>query len=287
MDINNSADVINRIKLRSIIIAIAVYLAVAIFTTGIAIIPIVVLWAVGYLISKREIDDAMQSATSFKRVYPFRYFGTSFGNFTHVFHHASNLENRVISTIEGTLRTKTPVSGLSQVVITDIDKNLCHNESQCFRIASSGRTRRGTVVTLIIRFASFGGMQSIQWWALAGGYIDRDKKFNFVVYTPILIWFWIIPYLKKDYDVVSTLRTVYGSTYNDFEVETHIRSLHNVVFNSLIEELEANGVDTSDLQVQRMQVMNLNVSGGHVNIGNMVQGSMDKIKKALAGEVRK
>jgi hypothetical protein len=51
----------------------------------------------------------------------------------------------------------------------------------------------------------------------------------------------------------------------------------------MAEELERNGIDTSDIRVQRMQVMNISISGGKVNIGNVVQGAMNQIAAKVTG----
>jgi hypothetical protein len=68
---------------------------------------------------------------------------------------------------------------------------------------------------------------------------------------------------------------------------TQIRCLHEAVFDAMIAELEKNGVDTSDIKAQRMQVMNITVSGGKVNMGNIVQGAMNKIAaKVISGGVK-
>ena len=42
-------------------------------------------------------------------------------------------------------------------------------------------------------------------------------------------------------------------------------------------------VDTSDLKAQKLQSMNINISGGKVNMGNVVQGAMNKIGAAVKG----
>lgn len=118
---------------------------------------------------------------------------------------------------------------------------------------------------------------------MAGGYIDKDKKFNFIVYSPLTILFWIIPYIKKEYDVLSRIRSIYSASYNDMDVITQIRCLHEAVFSAMVEELEKNGIDTSDIKAQRMQVMNISISGGKVSMGNVVQGAMNKIVASMRG----
>lgn len=283
MDIFDSVDIDNRIKLRTIIVAATIYVTLAVFTLGVALIPVMLIWLIAIGISNKEIRSVSESATEFKKSYPFRYFGSSYGEFTHVFQHADGLEAKLLEAIETDLRAKTPVSDLRQITITDIDRDLRRPESRTFKIAESPTTTRGTTVTLLLRFAFFGSMQTIQWWVLGGGYVDRDKRFNFVAYAPVTIWFWILPYLRRDYDLLPKIRTVYSSTYNYFDLETQIRCLHEAVFTALIDELERNGVDTSDLKVQRMQAMNINISGGSVNMGNIVQGSMNKVIASTKG----
>jgi hypothetical protein len=56
------------------------------------------------------------------------------------------------------------------------------------------------------------------------------------------------------------------------DVATQVRCLHEVVFDAMIAELKKNGIDTSELKLQKMQVANMNISGGKVNVGNLVQG---------------
>lgn len=283
MDIYDSADVSNHVKLRSPVIAGVVYLALAAFTLGLALIPAVLIWLIAASISAKEIRAVSESATDFKKSYPFRYFGLSHGDFVHVFQHADGLEVKLLDAIQAELCVKTPASDLRQITITDVDKDLRQPESRKFHIANSPTTRRGTTVTLLLRFASFGTMQSIQWWVLGGGYVDRDKRFNFIAYAPITIWFWILPYLRRDHDLLTRIRTIYSSTYNHFDLETQVKCLHEAVFTALIDELDRNGVDTSNLRVQRMQAMSINISGGRVNMGNIVQGAMNKVVANNAG----
>ncbi|MBT6114976.1 MAG: hypothetical protein HOH41_04615 [Porticoccaceae bacterium] len=67
------------------------------------------------------------------------------------------------------------------------------------------------------------------------------------------------------------------------DVATQVRCLHEVVFDEMITELDKNGIDTSELKVQKMKVMNINISGGKVNMGNVVQGAMNKISGVAKG----
>ena len=90
-------------------------------------------------------------------------------------------------------------------------------------------------------------------------------------------------YIKRESDLLSRVRTIYPGAYNDMDVSTQLRYIHEAVFDAMIGELEKNGIDTSDLKVQKMQTMNINISGGKVNMGNVVQGAMNKIGAAAKG----
>lgn len=277
MDIKDSGNVGNAIKLRSVLIAVGVYAVATFVTFGIALIALLIAGLVTNAICSSEIESATSASNKFKKRFPFRYFGQTFGDFEHTFHHAEDLQNRILGAIDRQLKARQLVSAIESISIVDIDDDLTAPDSMNFVRADGGNTKRGTTITLVMKFSKYGQMQSIRWWALAGGYVDKDKKFNFIVYSPITILFWIIPYLKTEYDVLGRIRTIYGATFNDMQITTEIRCLHDTVFVAMADELERNGVDTSDIRIQRMQTMNISVSGGRVNIGNVVQGAMNQI----------
>ena len=277
MDIKDSVDLKNRVKIRSVLIAVIIYLFLTIATFGIVLIVLLIAAIISNSICNKEVEAANSNSNSFKKNFPFKYFGDSFGDFQHVFYHKEELEKDIISSINNELSINTPVTSLEPVSIRDIDNNLNSPEEKNFLIAGAGKTKRGTSVTLAINLSKFGSMQSIRWWVLAGGYIDKNKRFNFIAYSPFTILFWIIPYLKKEYDILSKIRSNYFSSYNEMDVITQIRCLHEAVFSAMVAELEKNGIDTSDIRAQKMQVMNISISGGKVNMGNVVQGAMNKM----------
>lgn len=286
MDIQDSADITNRIKARTVLSAIAVHLFLALSTVGISLLLLAITGIITHIICQREIEASQASVNKFSKGLPFKYLGQPFGDFQHVFYHEENLAKDIFSTIEGELTTRTPIESLEPIKLTDVDKELSHPEDRVFIKADAGRTIRGTTLTLVLQQANYGAMQSIRWWVLAGGFVDKDKRFNFIAYSFLTLPFWIVPYIRKNFDVLSHIRTIYTATYNDIDVMTQIRCLHEAVFNAMVNELEKHDIDTSDIKAQRMQVMNINISGGKVNMGNVVQGAMNKVaasmKKAAA-----
>ena len=140
-----------------------------------------------------------------------------------------------------------------------------------------------TTITTFLKRQSAGGILLMLAAVLAGGYVDKNAKFNLIAYSLFTIFIWIAPYIRRETDLLSRVRTIYPGSYNDMDVSTQVRCLHEAVFDAMIGELEKNGIDTSELKVQKMQTMNINISGGKVNMGNVVQGAMNKIGGAVKG----
>lgn len=283
MRIPDSGSLRNEVRLRSILFAGLVHLAFSVFTLGAWLVVFVITGLVSYNIAKSELKSISEDATKFKKSFPFRYYGHPIGEFLHVFHCEKNIGVELIGAIKRILVEQTPVTELTETIITDVDPDLRDSERRQFLLADAGRTVRGTSIALLLRLSAFGKMRAVQWWVTVGGYVDRDKLFNFVAYSPISFWFWIIPYLRRDYDVLASLRTIYSASYNDIDIINRVRCLHGAVFNALTEELEKNGVDTADIKVQRMQVMNIAISGGRVSMGNVVQGAMNNVAASMPG----
>lgn len=283
MDLLNSGKVKNRIKVRSVILALIVHTYLAFFTLGISLIFFLIIGLVTNSFINREIVEASSNSNRFRKNFPFKYYGQIFGSFQHVFSHSEIIEKKLYLAIESELCDKTPIKNLEAITITDIDNELSETEERTFIRASSINTVRGTSITIVLSQARYGKMQSIEWRVLGGGFVDRDKKFNLVAYSAFTFLFWIIPYVKKEHDLLARVRTIYPGSFNDDDVITQIRCLHESVFNAMINEMERNDIDTSELKNQKMQVMNITISGGKVSMGNVVQGAMNKVSNGAKG----
>src|SRR6266849_5013571 len=69
--------------------------------------------------------------------------------------------------------------------------------------------------------------QSIQWWVLMRGFVDRNKKVSLLARAPIALPFWIWSYFKQELDIASSVRTAYDAFYNSLDIVTDARSMHN------------------------------------------------------------
>jgi hypothetical protein len=272
MDLINSKNINNRIKKRTIFVAIIAHIILAILTFGISLIFLAIAGIVTKLLLKKDIDKAKSRNESFNKNYPFGYFGRTLGSFQHVFHHSYSIEKDIYSAIEEELKSKTPIKSVKSIAIIDTDSDLKNCEQRSFIKAESEPTSRGTTITLLLNQSNFGSIRTIQWRVLAGGYVDKNSEFNLIAYSLFTLLYWIGPYLRGEADVLGRVRAVYTSAYNDMDVATQVRCLHEVVFDAMIAELKKNGIDTSELKLQKMQVANMNISGGKVNVGNLVQG---------------
>lgn len=283
MDILDSHEINNRVKTKSIVVAILVYLWLASVTFGFALLLLGICAFITSKIFKKEIEHVTSNSNKFNKLYPLRYFGASHGDFEHIFYHHENIESSILETIADNLKTKANLTSIENINIIDTDPDLKSPDERKFYRIDSGSTTRGTAITLILRVSNYEGMQSVRWWALAGGYIDRDKQFNRAAYSMFTILFWIIPYIKNEYDILPGIRTIYPAYYNDMDISTKIKCLHEIVFQAMVDELENHDIDTSELKTQKMQVMNIGISGGKVNMGNIVQGGMNRISSIIGG----
>ena len=286
MDLLDSKNVHTRIRKRTVALAVFINLYVTTFTLGIWLIFLTLFGLITSALLRKDIDEAKSSASSFNKTFPFKYFGQVFGHFQHIFHHAENIEADIISTIEEELKTKTPIKSLDAIMITDRDKDLKSAEGRKFLKGESEPTERGTSLTLILNQSSYGSIRSFEWRVMAGGYIDKDAKFKLIAYSPFTFFFWIAAYIKREANLLNKVRTIYPSAYNDIDVATQVRSINETVFDAMVVALEKHGVDTSDIKAQKMQTMNINISGGKVNMGNVVQGAMNKIGGAVKDAVK-
>lgn len=267
MDLDNSKNINNQLKNSSILIAIITHLILAVLTFGVSVALSIITGLVTLLLLKKDINKANSRENSFNKNYPFAYFGETFGRFHHVFYHPYSIDKDINSAITLTLKAKTPITSVKTVSIIDTDPDLKNCEQRSFIRAESEPTSRGTAITLLLNHSNFGSMRTVEWRVLAGGYIDKNAKFNLIAYSLFTIMFWIFSYLKHGRGLLSRVRTIYPSAYNNMDIENQVRCLQEVVFEGVIAELDKNGVDTGALKRQKIQFL---------NIGSGIHGAIKK-----------
>jgi hypothetical protein len=67
------------------------------------------------------------------------------------------------------------------------------------------------------------------------------------------------------------------------DIESQVRCLHEVVFDAMTAELEKNGIDTTELKVQRMQAIHINITDGKVTVPSALRGAIKKFGGTARG----
>lgn len=277
----------------SILIAILVYLwiigyikAIYYYTnTPVVLFVLYLVFSitVTFMLYKRDLRLLSSNDFKFKKVLPFIHYGDSILDFQHIFYHETNILPDLIEGIQQSLVDKTLLSNIEKIEFIDNDKRLYNSESRTFYKSSGKPTTRGSHITVMLYSNTYGDMQNIEWWILISSRIERDKLIKFLIFSPFSFLFWIISYIKGDYNIASVLRSPYPAFYNHLDLIMEIKGIHEVIISSLVDILDKNGIDTSELKIQKAQVLNINVSGGKSTFGNIMQGAMNKITKQAKG----
>lgn len=273
----------NHIRLRSIVVVVVVYgyllIQLAILGTGVLVVGLVYGVAcafAAYSLYQREARHLANGAATFRKNFPMSRYGVQLAQFQHVFHAAADLLDELRARIAAAVAERTELPTLAEMRFIDVDPLLAHPEERAFWSASGKAGARESRMTLVLHLNHAGRMQGIHWWILAAGYTSRDKLCTFIAFAPFTLPFWLWPYLHHNYDLLSWVRTLHGGFYDNLDLLTETKAVHETVYNTLVEVLEAHGVDVSDLKTQRAQVLNIAISGGQTRIGQIIQGAFGR-----------
>jgi hypothetical protein len=269
----------NRVRLSTILIFLTIYTVL----WGIPLLVLIFTGPISLLLVNRRIGEARTDSNRFNKTFPFAAYGETFGDFEHVFFHDRAIVQDVVTRVDRSLATTFNGPTFQERDIIDADGRLSARDSRTFLVSTVGTTDRGTAITLIMRTYESGPLHAVRWWIMLGGFVDADRKARFLLASPLTFWFWIIPYLRGNVNLLGRVTSIYNAAFNDMDILTVARGLHQSVFDAMVAVLEDNEIDTSDIKIQRAQVMNISISGGKVNMGNIVQGAMNKIAARVSG----
>lgn len=225
-------------------------------------------------VEKRRNDNLLE----FSRWGAKEAIGREVASFHHLYASAQPVSEALKSAINDALVKKLACPALQPIDFKDIDRDLVHHETRTLLYSTSPRTLRGTDVGVLCYFSRTENVQGLRWWILVQGVRDPNKVFWFYLLSPGFMPGKIIPYWRREYDPSIGLKTVHPGFFNSLDVQTKVRELHSIVFETLVEVLDSFGLDTSMLKQQEASVLNVNVNGGHANIGSIVQGAFNKIQ---------
>lgn len=236
-----------------------------------------------YVFYKRNLKSLSSLELKFKKQNPFLPYGDIIVEFQHVFQHNKKILEEILKGVNQSLTEKTPLTSMEKVEIIDKDKKFTSTDKREFSKGTGEPTLRGSNITIFLYHDFYGQMQNFQWWILVNNPIRRKKVFTFLATSIITLPFWIYSYLRGTYNIAAGLRKPYGAFYEDMDLIMQIRSIHEAIINTLVEILDAHGIDTSDLKTQKAQIMNINVSGGKTTFGNIMQGAINKVTRTKSG----
>jgi hypothetical protein len=266
-----------KIRLRSILVVGFTYLLlfiVAISMGGLGVVlSLYVIFSifVGKMLLDKDIAISSQEDSRFKKTQPLKKHGVSLADFEYLYFFSDNIFVELRDEINDRILNSSIFPELRTVYFTDCDRRLLEPERRDFYLSSACGTRHGTEMALVLYTQSQGDAQFVHWWVLARGFIDPDRVFTLLANAPLALPFWIFASWRNELDLASASRNVYDSFYAKLDYTSLARYLHFVAFEALVKVLDNHGIDTSDLKVQRAQVMNFNISGGQARFGNVVQ----------------
>jgi hypothetical protein len=210
--------------------------------------------------------------------------GELYGSFHHVFYSNDSVIEAYRQVLGNALNKKLYSSEIHEVVFKDVDRDLPSPESRIFFLTSLGESVRKTRFFLLCHFTQSSNIQGVRWWVLVSGLHDPNKVFWRYAFAPLSIPFVVLPYIRRQYDPLKGLTTIYPGFFNGIDILNRTREIQFVAFETLIEVLDSFGIDTTDLKQQKGNILNINVSGGaQTSFGSVVQGAMNKVTGVAGG----
>lgn len=210
--------------------------------------------------------------------------GVQYGSFHHVFYSNEAVIEAYRSALSNALKDKMSCPDLYNVAFKDVDRDLNSPETRTFLITTADETARKSGFALLCNFTRTANIQGVRWWMLVSGVRDPNKVFWRYVFAPLSAPFYVLPYIRRQYNPLTGLMTIYPGFFNEIDVLNRTREIQFVAFDTLVEVLESFGIDTSDLKQQKGNILNINVSGGQTSFGSVVQGAMNKVTGVAGGK---
>lgn len=218
----------------------------------------------------------------FKRFYFIDKYVSEKIKFQHIFYYKNDISSSIESGVFKALRDKKLIESSDEVVLIDNDRNLLSPQGKRFIIARAVTTVRKTRVEFVWYRDIVGAMQNIQWWVIAQGFVSLDSVVSFILKSPLLLPFIIVPFLRGKYSIIENLRSAYYSSYDGIDKMKHAIAVYESALDELVAQLDSYGIDTSGLKEQRNQIMNINISGGKPILSNIIQGARNIVSRGAA-----
>lgn len=223
------------------------------------------------------------AAIEFSQTGALNVFGQEWSSFHHVFASDKAVLDTYVEVLKRALHDKIGCGPLDKILMKDVDKELDRPESRSFYVTHASPTSRGTGIVMVCSFTRMGSIHGVRWWILVTGARDPNKVFWRFALAPLTVPYVVLPYLRRRYDPLAGLGTVYPGFFNAVDMLNQTRELEYVAFETLVEVLNSFDIDTADLKQQKANIMNINVTGGKANFGTVLQGAKNRVTNTLGG----
>jgi len=275
-----------RFRWRNAVIAAALYvfLGVALLDVSGVVLIVAIVYTLACIFGARAMILGAESRKSeantveFSRQHPATVLGRSSSSFLYVFDHAEPVVDHVLTGIATALSEKLGASELRSLTFRDIDRDLPKPEARAFGFSAAPATSRNTHLSVLLVSSTQGSVQGIRWWIFELGERDPNKVFWRYALAPISTPTTVVPYLRREFEPLHGLMSVDPGFFNSIDVGTRTREIERVSIDALVKALDGLGIDTSELKLQRANVLNINVGGGATaTFGSLVQGAFNRV----------
>lgn len=162
------------------------------------------------------------------------------------------------------------------------DRNLPTDSRNFTRFSYKGL--RGGEINLFLLYEVIGSYIILHFDAYFKGIPHWYDKVYFLLSSPYKIWFWIIPWLRNDYSVLTKISQYLDNSFESYDLRTYVSASRLTILDTLKDFLEKKGLLTPELE----QILNLNfianqnvVNGNQTNISgsNTILGGISQAIK--------
>jgi len=282
-----------RLKKRNVLVVIVLYLGLATLAWshgGAGLLLLLLLYGAACLAGAKAMVDGAEArrwkggAVEFAKSEALSALGKPCASFHYVFASKQDLTLPLLARMQSELRSKLGCSDLRETSFRDIDQDLPRPETREFRLAAAPDSARHTRFHFLCSVTRTLNVQGIRWWVLVLGERDPNRVLFWYAFSPATVPFVGLAYLQRQFEPLHCLTSVDNGFFNSLDVLARTREIEFVAYESLMDTLDAFGIDTSDLLAQRANILNVNVNGGaSATLGSLVQGALNRISGTAAG----
>lgn len=167
-------------------------------------------------------------------------------------------------------------------IINITDKNFRSDPRDFTRFSYVGL--RGGEVNHFILFEYIGSYMLIHMDSYFKGIPHWYDKAHFVLSSPYRLWFWVIPWLRNDFSILTKLSKYLDNSFEAYDLESYYTASRYSILDTIKEYLNENRLMTPELEqmINYQIIMNQNINNGNqVSVGgsnNIISSLSQKIK---------